>query len=172
MTASPTLKGAFALLLALSVGGKFLIPNRAADQWPSAVGPTEWTHTEADAVAAFLGRHGFRVGEVRGTAEPPSLRAAAGDCELLANLVTPEGFQRGLVRQLASERDQVSFVFDGATYADQPAWLTWTHHQWRVLNGHLGRRTPARPVLGIVASPACDLRSLPWGEIAELPWQE
>src|SRR6185312_9515347 len=109
---SPALKAAFVLLLVLSVGGKVVITN----QWPPSAGPTGLSGAEADAVAAFFGRHGFRVGEVRGTEDPPSVRATAGACELLAMLVAPNGSQRSLVRQLASGRDRVLFVFDAVAY--------------------------------------------------------
>lgn len=164
VAASPTLKGAFALLLALSVGGKII----AADRSHPGVEPTA-AGALADDVAAFFDRHGFRVDEDRGTFELPSVRAVAGECELLAVIAAPEGFHRDIIRRAASERDRVFFVFDAVTYPDQPLWLTWTHHQWHVLNRRVGRSLPNRPVLGITASPTCDLRGLPWREVAELP---
>lgn len=163
MAVSPALKGAFALLLALSIGGKII----AADRSLQGAGPPE-----ADAalgeIAAFFDRHGFRVSEVGGEPDLPSVRATAGGCELLAVLAAPEGFHRDIIRRSASEQDRVFFVFDAVAYPDQPMLLTWTHHQWRVLNLRVGRRLPVRPTLGVVASPACDLRGLPWQDIAEL----
>lgn len=166
MAVSPALRGAFALLLALSLGGKII----AADRSLQGAGSPE---ADADAalgeVAAFFDRHGFRVGEVGGDPDLPSLRATAGGCELLAALVAPEGFHRDIIRRSASEQDRVFFVFDAMAYPDQPMLHTWTHHQWRVLNLRVGRRLPVRPTLGVVASPGCDLRGLPWQDIAELP---
>jgi hypothetical protein len=162
---SPTLKAAFVLLLALSVGGKIVIAGRSQ---PGG-GRTGPSAAEAEAVGAFFARHGFQDTEVSGTEDLPSVRAAAGECKLLAILVGPDGYQRSIVRHLAAPGDRVLFVFNAVVYPDQPTWRTWTHFHWRVLNARVGRALPDRPALGIVASPTCDLRGLPWSEVAELP---
>jgi hypothetical protein len=91
-----------------------------------------------------------------------------GDCRLLVALVAPQGWHRDIVRQLASQYDQVFFVFGGVVYQDQPTRLTLMHQYWRTLNIFAGRKLPIRPVLGIVASPACNLRDMPWQELAKL----
>lgn len=160
---SARLRLLFALLLALSVGGKVL----AGDQSLRGAEQAERS-TAQDRIAEFLGRHGFEVGKAGDPLNVPFVPAAAGDCHLLAVLAAPEGWHRDITRRLASPQDQVFFVFDAMVYQDQPEWLPWVHHYWRVANFYIGRKLPDRPILGIVASPACDLRDMPWQEIAEL----
>jgi hypothetical protein len=164
VAASLTLRRLFVLLLALSVGTKIIALNqsvRGADQ------PTQ--STTRDEIAAFFTHQGFEVSKVEAQSESPFVPAAAGDCRLLAVLAAPQGWHRDLVRQLASPHDQVFFVFGGVVYEDQPTWLTWIHKYWSRLNQYAGRRLRTGPVLAIVASPACDLRDIPWRELAEPP---
>ena len=97
------------------------------------------------------------------------MAAESGGCRLLTVIAAPQGWHRDIIRRSASPGDVILFAFNGATYQDQPTWLTWVHHYWRVLNSHVGRRLATRPVLGVVASPTCDLRDMPWRELAELP---
>jgi hypothetical protein len=115
---------------------------------------------------AFLSRSGFRVNE----SAPRALFqvAVAGDCRMFVANVAPDGTHRHLVREGASPQDAVFFVYRGATYADQPRWLTWWDDHWRKLNGFVGRRLPERPVLGVIASPGCDLKAMAWGDLAEV----
>jgi hypothetical protein len=163
VAASLRLKGLFALLLVLSIGMKIAVGN------PSARGVVETTDATKGEVAAFLDRQGFRVGEDENPPEFQYVPAAMGNCRLLVVLAAPEGWHRDIIRQLASEHDQVFFVFRGAVYQDQPIWLTWMNHYWRMLNHYAGRGLPTQPVLGIIASPACDLRDTPWRELSSLP---
>jgi hypothetical protein len=157
--ASPRLKLLFTLLLGLSVSGKVISHSlRGTEQMMQ--------NTEISEIAAFLGRHGFQVGE----AQPdfPFVPAAVAGCHLLIASAAPEGWHRDITRRLASPQDQAFFVFDGVVYQDQPAWRPWLYSYWRELNLGFGRALPARPVVGIVASPACALRDMPWQELAEL----
>ncbi|MBX6742124.1 MAG: hypothetical protein QJR07_15530 [Acetobacteraceae bacterium] len=160
---STRLRLLFLLLAVLSVGGKVLAGDqslRGAEQALQSAGK--------DQLADFLGRQGFQVHE-EGRPDSPFVQAATADCHLLVMLAAPEGWHRDIIRRLALPQDQVFFVFDAVVYQDQPEWLPWAHHYWRVLNFYIGRKLPARPLLGIVASPACDLRDMPWREITALP---
>jgi hypothetical protein len=151
----------FALALVLSVGGKIVAANRSLDG--------TWQAPDNSPMTAFLDRHGFRVGRNEDTVDSPFIRADAGDCRLLAVYAAPQGWHRDIVRQMASAQDEAFFVFRGAVYQDQPLWQTWTRHYWRLLNLYVGRRIPAWPVLGIVASRACDVHDMPWQDLAETP---
>jgi|tagenome__1003787_1003787.scaffolds.fasta_scaffold20850676_1 hypothetical protein len=163
MAASPMLRGLFVLLLALSVGIKIIAGNQSVHSESQTV-----RSTAKDEIATFLNDHGFQVGEVEADPDFPFVTATAGDCRVLAVLAAPQGWHRDIVHRLALPHDQGFFVFGGVVYQDQPTWLTRMHEYWRVLNNFAGRKLPVRPVLGIVASPACDLRDIPWRELAEL----
>ncbi|WP_431267186.1 hypothetical protein [Dankookia sp. P2] len=154
------------LLLVLSIGGKVAVGNQSLWGAEKAV---QGTTATMDRVTAFFRRHGFAVSEVGDDPDVPLFQATAGDCRVLALLAAPQGWHRDVIRRLASAGDQVFFVFDAATYQDQPKWPPWTHHYWQVLNYYVGRRVPTKPLLGVVTSSACDLRGMPWQEIAELP---
>ncbi|HJS84356.1 MAG TPA: hypothetical protein VJ779_02735 [Acetobacteraceae bacterium] len=161
MAASLTFRSLVALLLVVSVGIKLTIRSQPSH---GAVPATESPATGA--VAAFLDRHGFRVNEADSRPESPVVFADAGTCRLLAVLAAPEGWHRELVRRLASPDDQVFFVFDGTVYPNQPVWRTWIHHIWGELNRYIGLTPSSRPVVGVIASPSCDLRNMPWRELA------
>jgi hypothetical protein len=161
--ASARFKLLFVLLLALSVGGKVIAGSQSLRGAEQAM-----QSTEKGQVIAFLGRQGFRMDAADSQPEPEFMPAVAGDCRLMAVLAAPQGWHRDITYRFAVPEDQVFFVFDAEVYQDQPAWRPWIYHYWRVLNLYVGRKLPARPVLGIVASPACDLRDIPWQEIAEL----
>ncbi len=128
-----------------------------------------WQTPDNSRIVVFLDRHGFQVDRNDRSDGSPFVQAAAGGCRLLAVFAAPQGWYRDIIRRLAGPQDEVFFVFGGAVYPDQPIWQTWTRHYWRLLNLYAGRRIPAHPVLGIVASRACDLRNLPWQDLAELP---
>ena len=122
MAASATLRGVFALLLALSVGGKLIANSRAMDgAWPAL---------EKSQIVDFFNRHGFVAGDTGDDAVSPFVQATAGDCHLLAVHAAPQGWHRDIVRRMASPQEEVFFVLDGAMNRDQPVWLTWTRHYW------------------------------------------
>jgi hypothetical protein len=155
-------RGALALLLVLSVGIKLTHGYSTPLSQAASVTKSE--------VAAFLDRQGFRVDEVDATnVDSPFVQAAKGTCHLLAVAAAPQGWHRDLVHRLAAPDDQVFFVVDGTVFDDQPQWRTWTYHYWRLVNRFVGRRLPLHPVLGVVASPDCDLGNLPWRDVARLP---
>ena len=149
------------LFLVLSVGLKLVIdiPSSRLDERESLKG----------GVAAFLSRQGFQVNSGdREETGSPFLQASRGECRFLVVVAAPEGWHRDIIHQQASGQERVFFVFTGAVYPDQPSWRSWAYHYWRRLNGYVGHRLPARPVLGIVTPPECDLGYVAWREIAEL----
>ncbi len=113
-------------------------------------------------IAAFLARHGFQP-------DPAGwigVAAHSGKCQLLVTEVAYQGWHRDSVRRLASQEDQLVFYFRGHMYPDQPIWLTQlAGYSARALR-NLGLNARSDPVLGIVASPACNLDALPWQDLA------
>ena len=81
--------------------------------------------------------------------------------------VAPQGWHRFILRRLASDGDQVFFLFRGRKYEEQPVWLTRLTAYWAVAVRNVGLNARVEPVLGIVASPACGLDAMQWGEFAE-----
>ncbi len=160
---SARLKLLFALLLALSVGGKVGVGSQSLRSEEQAT-----QDKEKRQIINFLDHRGFQVDQPERQLEAALVPAAAGNCRLLVVLAAPQGWHRDVIRRFASPQDQVFFVFDAAVSQDQPMWFPWLHYYWRMLNSDFGRRLPVRPVLGIVASSTCDLRNMPWQELAEL----
>ncbi|MDP3418490.1 hypothetical protein [Falsiroseomonas sp.] len=151
------------MLLALSVGGKVIAGNQSLRGVEQAM-----QNTEKGQVIAFLYRQGFQMDATGIEMEDVFLPVVAGDCHLVAVLAAPQGWHRDITHRVALPEDQIFFVVGAKVYQDQPAWGPWIYHYWRVLNLYVGRKLLARPVLGIVATPECDLRDMPWQEIAEL----
>jgi len=163
VAASPFPQRIFILLLILSVGGKIAVGHQSPR---GAEGTIERT-TKVE-IAAFLNHQGFRVDSSIDQPESPFVSAVAADCHLIAMLAAPQGWNRSILRLLAKGQDQILFVYSSTIYQDQPVWLTWTDHYWRLLNRYAGRKLPAQPVLGVVASSTCNLRDMPWRELPDL----
>ena len=167
MISSRGLKGLFAVLLILTLSLKLPAHIHIAAE----LNNKSWIGSE---IAAFLERHGFQVSEGSEKSYLSVMAAMQGDCRLLVAVVSPEGWHRDLIGQLASPNDQLFFVFRGTTYPDQPRWLTQADHYWSYyildrLHRFNGRMRSVRPVLGVSASPGCDIKHIPWSEVAELP---
>jgi hypothetical protein len=122
-------------------------------------------------IATVLERHAFQVeiSQEQVTQEAPdevaSVYGAAGACQVRIAEVSPHGWHRSLVSQLAVG-NQLFYTFGGETYSEQPIMRTRTYAYWRRLNRYLGLSTPNRPVLTIIATPAC--QNLPLRELAGL----
>ena len=155
-----------------SLGFKWLIllllPITLA--WKLAV---RTTHPEGSAekefqlqVADFLVRQHFQVARSGQAAEgQPSIEATSGLCRMRVTKSPPVGWDRDLIRRFATPTDRVFVVFGGKVYAEQPTWLTAADFLWARLRRELGMRGEPSPVLGIVASAACDAEKLPWQDL-------
>jgi hypothetical protein len=113
-------------------------------------------------IAAFFARHGFHPDGAAGI----GVSVRAGECQLLVAEAAYQGWHRDILRRLASAEDQFFFYFRGHKYSDQPVWRTRLSGYQTSFLRNLGLKAPAEPVLGIVASPACDLKAIPWQELA------
>lgn len=118
-------------------------------------------------LAGFLEQQGFAVGLPENKTEPAMLPATRADCSLRIAEISPFGWHRHVLEQLAGSNEAALFVYRGHISDSQPLWRTVFDHNWHRLKAYLGVNSPRRPVLGILASRACSLGALPWSELAE-----
>lgn len=118
-------------------------------------------------MATFLVRQGFEPDPAMATQYPIAVSGRSGGCQLFVANVAPQGWERYVPRRFASDGDQVFFFYRGQMYQDQPVWLTRLAGYWNFFLRNLGFNVAVEPVLGIVASPACDLNAVPWQELAD-----
>jgi hypothetical protein len=147
---------ALALTLAIKIA---VAPSLLATQAPGA---------DAAPIATFLKSQGFAVGAAITNTDPPMLPAHRDDCNLRIAEISPLGWHRHVLAQLARSDERAFFVFQGELSEDQPIWRTFIDHSWRRLLAYAGLESPRRPVLGVLAPPACSLHELPWDKLAEL----
>ena len=160
MRSSPIAKLVLGALLALTLSLKV---------W--GVSDASVPHQDAATSArfsAFFARHGF---EERSTeiANPVAVLGQAGTCSLLIIAAAPQGWHRDILGRFAENGDQLFFVYRGTRFQSQPVWRTRAYHYWSLIAQGVGLDAPVRLVLGVVASPTCDVNDLPWGELDELP---
>lgn len=143
------------LAIAMVLGLSLKIAGSGA---ASPAGPVHVEHQ----LAAFLEREGFYVEDnQRGDdLHLVSVKATQGECRLLLAVVSPQGWHRTLLMQIAAPHDQVSFVHDGNIYKVQPIWRTAAHDYLGRIWKYAGIST--LPALGVISSPACDLAMLSW----------
>jgi hypothetical protein len=146
-------------LLVLTLSFKVSVGMR-----PFVAGQDEMVRTS---IATFLGRHGFQPDRVIAIQNPIGALGRSSGCQLLIAEVAYQGWQRDLFRRTISEEDQYFFFFRGHKYQDQPVWLTRLSGYSNTFLRNLGFNAPVEPVLGIAASPPCDLNAMPWQELAD-----
>jgi hypothetical protein len=118
-------------------------------------------------LATFLVRQGFEPDPTIATQYPIGASGRSSGCQLLITEVAYQGWGRDFFRRAVSEKNQSFFLFRGRKYQDQPVWLTRLAGYRNALLRNLGFNAPTEPVLGIVASPSCDLNAIPWQELAD-----
>ncbi len=118
-------------------------------------------------MATFLARYGFQANSAIAIQYPISMSGRADGCQLLIAEVAFEGWGRDSLRRLVSGDDQFFFFFRGHKYEDQPIWLTRLSGYRSIFLQNLGLSATIEPVLGIVASPPCDLKAMRWRELAD-----
>jgi hypothetical protein len=118
-------------------------------------------------MATFLSRHGFQQDRVIAIQSPIGASGHSDGCQLVISELAYQGWQRDFIRRVVSEEDQFFFLFRGHKYQDQPVWLTRLSGYRNTFLRKLGFNAPVEPVLGIVASPPCDLNAMPWQELAD-----
>jgi hypothetical protein len=118
-------------------------------------------------IAAFLAQHGFQPNRAIAIQYPIGVSGRSGACQLLIVEAAFQGWDQYPLRRLVSKEDQFFFFFQGHKYQDQPVWLTWLSSYWNRFLRKFGLNARVEPVLGIIASPACDLNAMPWQELAD-----
>lgn len=131
---------------------------------PFVAGQDEMVRTS---IATFLGQHGFEPDPAIAIQNPIGALGRSGGCQLLIAEVAHQGWQRDFFRRMVAEDDQFFFFFRGRKYQDQPVWLTRLSGYWNSFLRNLGFNAPVEPVLGIAASPPCDLNAMPWQDLAD-----
>jgi hypothetical protein len=125
-------------------------------------------HDVTDAVAMFFKEHGFEVAaghSFNGLRFDIMTRNA---CRLHVANIDADGTHAHVVARSASPGERVWYVYSGQVHQAQPRWRSLTDYYWRQINLRLGRVLPVRPVLGVIASPACEPDVLPWAEIGKI----
>jgi len=117
-----------------------------------------------DKLVAFLVDQRYDVVD-ESTELMPVLRATADKFRMLVMEVSPDGWQRDLVRSRALATDRVSFVFRGNVYKNQPIWLTAETGLWSRVLQRLRLYHYPIPVLAVIASEACNAEELPWAKL-------
>ena len=154
MIYSARLKALLALLLVLSVGLK-LTPT-----------PETFEGLQQE-IVGFLEAHRFRVVETgESLGGMPILGAESGDCRMKVLKASSLGWNRDMIRGIAVEGDSVFSVFGGEVYAEQPDWRSLISYRWSRAMRDLGLTRRTTYVLAVVASAACDARSLPWRDLS------
>jgi hypothetical protein len=103
----------------------------------------------------LLTANGFRVVNIDRRADPVEVDAEGQMCDVKMYVVSAHGWHRNLLHEIAGPQ-RLRFIYDGAEYADQPVRSTWLYYQWWQINNLIGRRLPAKPVLGLVESSRCE----------------
>lgn len=158
MIASLAAKGLLAAVLVLSLSLKVTGAAKRDDSSESRM--------RAETLA-FIERSGFRVSKI--TQDLDLVLIAAGNgrgCKLTVAIVSLQGWHRHLMHQIVLPDERLAFVFGGALYPDQPIWRTRMQHYWNQVHRYAGLPLPLRPVLAVIAGPACDLGPVKWQETA------
>jgi hypothetical protein len=145
-----------ALMLALTLSLKVIVRDTANEKPPSSL---------HDSVVAFLTRHQFQS---HGTPDGSRIYASSGNCRLAMRQVDPQGYNLDAIKTIDAKEGQLSFVFKGLVYTDQPLASTILSHYWFRLQQKLGLHPRWNPVLAVVSSDSCSMDALPWKEVAQL----
>jgi hypothetical protein len=121
--------------------------------------------TLSRAVSAFLLQHGFeprlekRFGIV-------FIEANAGKCRMLISQTAPQGWDRSGIELQAKAVGRLSYVFDGAVYANEPFLAPMIDDYWARVRFKMGLTSSRHPILAVAASDDCTINALPWWELS------
>jgi hypothetical protein len=117
-------------------------------------------------IVEFLVDHNFKVVPLEEWIDHmPVLSATTGRCRMLVVKVSPDGWQRDLIRDRADATDRVFFIFRGKIYADQPIWQTAVAGLWSRLLRELGLSRHSLLVVAVIAPELCNAEQLPWDQL-------
>ena len=153
---SPAFKWFIAVLLPLTI------------VWKLIAAPHASSNELKDKLVEFLVHHQFNVVVLEEWSDNmPIISASTGRCPMLIMKVSPDGWQRDLVRARAQATGRVFFIFRGKVYPDQPIWLTAAAHLWSRELQKLGLGLHITPVIAVIAPELCSAERLPWDELHE-----
>ena len=95
----------------------------------------------------------------------PTVQATSSGCRILVAESPSEGWGRDITRLYATPEDAVFVVYDGKIYSEQPTWLTVYDTLWSKFPRAFGLKVRTIPILGVVATKACEAERLPWSEL-------
>lgn len=114
-------------------------------------------------IASLAPWNGFEADSIdQGDSQMDRLAIRAGACKVMIVMASPLGWHRDGVRRAAAADDKVFFLYRGRRYDDQPTWRTVTDHYLGRIGRIWGEAPPIRPVLGVIASTACQPERLMW----------
>ena len=146
-----------ATLLVLTLGLKLAVySQQAAPADPDVVNRT---------VVAFLLQHGF---ESHLDKRSGMFDANAGNCRMLITEAAPQGWDRSRVELHAKTIGRLSYVFDGAIYANEPFLAPMIDEYWARVGFKMGLKPSRHPILAVAASDDCKMSALPWWQLAEV----
>lgn len=125
-----------------------------------AVGlPTQGTGSQErfeTSLAAALADYGYAVDATLPDTEPAMLPVQRNNCQMLIAVVSPLGWHRDLLEQLAGGEKQLAYAFAGAITAEQPVWRTAFARGRARLSNYLQMAWPDTPVLAVISGADCD----------------
>lgn len=154
MSARHWLKIACLVVILGGVGLKIVLSRQEADRPPAPL-TAEMTD--------FLQRQGFTLTGTDTNLDLVLIHARRPPgCLLTLALMAPQGWHGGVVRSLLAPGEELFFVFDGAVYAEQPVMRSRFRLYWTLVLRRLGIDAALHPLFGVVATPVCAARDLPW----------
>ena len=116
-------------------------------------------------IVGFFERNSFRVVVTSDMVNHvPIIQASTDECRLLVARLTPDGWNRDLIRSYVNT-DRLLIVFMGQVYVQQPIFWTVVHYLWSRFLFVLGFVRHITPVIAVGANSSCDVNRLPWGEL-------
>ena len=142
-----------------------LIPLTLA--WKIAIPPAYNPDHLKEALVEFFERNGFNVVvSVESVNDEAIIHATSNSCRLVIAELTPNGYNRDLVRALAGDTDRQFVVFRGDLYTQQPILWTMIDDLWSRFLRELGLIRDSTPILAVGANSTCDTDGMPWDELA------
>lgn len=109
--------------------------------------------SEARLLHEYMTHRGFLLQSADLKRDPPTEVFQKGECQVTFLDVSPSGWHRDVVKVLTNGR--YFFLFNGAIYAEQPVWLTWTHSLMVRFFGGIAELNRAQSVIAVTVSPNC-----------------
>lgn len=117
-----------------------------------------------NAIVGFLGNHNYQASVTGESVENmPIIRATSETCNLWVARISPLGYDTDLVQRLTTTTDQISYVYRGTVYSEQPISRTVANYLWFRFLRELGLISRVPPVIVVVTS--CNVAHLPWNEL-------